>query len=112
MEYELTTYGREYRETASARIDKMWETLPIEEKTEGMTRRKRTPAFDRLNKRVFILDSIHRGRHPIDDAFDYLKEGYRKERGKGALRKELDRMLRDNLVREVSGDTEIVLERG
>lgn len=99
--YELTAYGMEYRETASARLNRMWESLPTQEKTEGMTRKKRTLAFDRLSKRIFILDSIYRGNHPIDDAFDYLKEGYRKERGKNALRKELDRMLKDNLVREV-----------
>ena len=104
MTYELTESGKKYLETSGARLDKIWEKAPVEESRRGFTRIKRTSALDRLTKRSYILESIKRGDHPIEDAFDYLKPGYRKTRGRGALKKELASMLKAGLVREVASE--------
>ena len=110
MQYELTRYGEEYLETSGARLDKIWEKAPVQKSKEGLTRIKRTSALDRLSKRVHILDKVKKGEHPIDTSFDFLKEGPRKERGKNALRKELDSMLKARLIREApSSKDETVL---
>jgi len=102
MEYELTRYGEEYLETGPAKIDKMWERLPKETTKQGLTRLKPSSAWARLNKRINILESISRGRDPIESSFDFLKPGPRKTRAQGSFRKELASMLKENLVREVS----------
>jgi len=109
MNYELTEYGREYLETAGERLDRMWDSLPKETTPEGLTRIKRSSSWDRLNKRITILNAIRGGLHPVVDSFSFLKEGPRKERAMISMGKALDLAIKDGLVRPIKSK-EVIIE--
>lgn len=112
MAYELTRYGEEYLETAPQKLDELWERLPKEASKEGLTRIKRSTSFVRLNKRTHILSKIRSGEDPIESSFEFLPAGPKRTRARNALKKELDSMLRANLIEESSGrEQEIQVDR-
>ncbi len=96
MAYELTRYGEEKLETLPTEIETRREKL--------RPRGSKSPydsTFYKMTRQLFLLGQVRWGNEPLQDAFDFMKEGPRKVRASSGLRKELDHMLKVGLVREV-----------
>ncbi len=99
MTYTLTRYGEEQLETLPRRIDALWEALPKVSTPQEGQRIVRSSTFMRLNKRLFLLERIRRGEHPIVGSYDFLSVE-RRARPHRAMQKELTWLIENNLVRE------------